>query len=327
MTALHLWRTVLAAVLLAGCGGSRADPPALVLKQTIALPGVQGRIDHLAIDSVHRRLFVAEIANGSVDVVDLKSGGILKHIAGLKEPQGVAWLPDREGLVVACGGEGAVRVYAGGDFTLLKTIGGLDDADNARVDPVTGQIVVGYGSGGLAVIDPSSLAVVQTIALPAHPEGFQVDPASHRAYVNLPGALKIAVADLASGKVVGGWSAAQALENFPMAIDPAGRVIAAGFRLPGRFIAYDPAGKVLANLPGCGTSDDVFFDVAKHRFYMLCGDGHVDVFGGAPLHREDEVTSQAGGRTGLFDTDNATLYVAASASGVKPAAVLVFRAN
>jgi hypothetical protein len=317
-----------AALLLGGCSGpSHAAPPTLALKQTLPLPGVKGRIDHLAIDRVHRRLFVAEIANGSVDVLDLDSGAVIGHLDGLKEPQGLAYLPDRNVLVVACGGEGAVRFYDLAGFALLKTVGGLDDADNVRLDPVTGDVVVGYGAGGLAIIDPVKQAVVRTIALPAHPEGFQIDAQSHRAYVNLPRALRIAVADLASGRVSGGWGTTQALENFPMALDPKARVIASGFRLPGRFVAYDPEGKVLANLPGCGTTDDLFFDAARQRFYMLCADGHIDVFAGAPgaLRRVDEVTSRSGGRTGLFDADSGTLYVAASASADKPAAVLVFR--
>src|SRR6185437_15123281 len=270
-----------AALLTSGCSGpSHAAPPTLALKQTLALPGVRGRIDHLAIDLVHRRLFVAEIANGSVDVLDLDSGAVVGRLDGLKEPQGLAYLPERNALVVACGGEGAVRFYDLAGFALLKTIGGLDDADNVRLDPVTGNVVIGYGSGGLAIIDPVKQAIVRTIPLPAHPEGFQIDPQSHRAYVNLPRALKIAVVDLGSGQAGGGWCATQALENFPLALDPADHLIASGFRMPGRFVAYDPAGKVVANLPGCGTTDDLFFDAAKRRFYMLCGDGHVDVFAG-----------------------------------------------
>jgi len=316
-----------AALLLADCAPSHAEPPALGLKQVLPLAGVKGRIDHLAIDTLHKRLFVAEIANGSVDLLDLASGTVIGHLNGLKEPQGLAYLPELNQLVVACGGEGAVRFYDMSDATLVKTIGGLDDADNVRIDPASGHIVVGYGSGGLAIIDPVKQDVVRMIALPAHPEGFQIDAVTHRAYVNLPRALKIAVVDLDTGQLAGGWGATQALENFPMALDPADHMVASGFRIPGRFVAYDASGKALANLPGCGTTDDLFFDAARHRFYMLCGDGHVDVFAGPPhaLKRVDEIASRSGGRTGLFDAESGTLYVAAIASSGNPAAVLVFR--
>ena len=55
--------------------GRAAEPPApLVLERTIALKGVTGRIDHLAVDLARKRLFVAELGNGTVDVIDLAAG-------------------------------------------------------------------------------------------------------------------------------------------------------------------------------------------------------------------------------------------------------------
>jgi hypothetical protein len=85
-------------------------PVQLELERTIALPRVSGRIDHLAVDVPHQRLFVAELGNGSVDRIDLASGET-RRIAGLKEPQGLAYLPSRNGLVVASGGDGTVRFF------------------------------------------------------------------------------------------------------------------------------------------------------------------------------------------------------------------------
>ena len=74
--------------------GSAAEPPApLVFERTIALKGVTGRIDHLAVDLARKRLFVAELGNGTVDVIDLASGGVIRRIEGLKEPQGLAYAP------------------------------------------------------------------------------------------------------------------------------------------------------------------------------------------------------------------------------------------
>ena len=52
-----------------------AEPgPPLVLERTIPLPGVSGRIDHMAVDLRRGRLFVAELGNGTIDVVDLAEG-------------------------------------------------------------------------------------------------------------------------------------------------------------------------------------------------------------------------------------------------------------
>jgi hypothetical protein len=50
-----------------------------------------------------------------------------------------------------------------------------DDADNVRVDTAHSRVLVGYGKGALAVIDPASLSKIADIRLKAHPEGFQID--------------------------------------------------------------------------------------------------------------------------------------------------------
>ena len=93
------------------------DPDApLVLERTIRLTGVRGRIDHLAIDGKHRRIFVAELGNGSVEAIDLARDASLGRVTGLKEPQGLAYLPGQDKLVVASGGDGSVRFYRAGDL-------------------------------------------------------------------------------------------------------------------------------------------------------------------------------------------------------------------
>jgi hypothetical protein len=69
------------------------------------------------------------------------------------------------------------------------------DADNIRLDTRTGNFVVGYGSGGLAVIDPVRGSIGSRVALAAHPEGFQLDNDKRRAFINLPDAHQIAVVD------------------------------------------------------------------------------------------------------------------------------------
>src|SRR5215208_3276430 len=76
-----------------------ATPMKLI--QNIPLQGVEGRIDHLAIDINGQRLFVAALGNNTVEVIDLKSGKRAGTISGLAEPQGVLYLPDSNLLYVA----------------------------------------------------------------------------------------------------------------------------------------------------------------------------------------------------------------------------------
>src|SRR5258705_2494104 len=126
----------------------------LVLETKIPLGDVSGRIDHLSIDAKRQRLFVAELGNNSLGVVDLATGKVLRRITGLREPQGVAYVPFADRVFVANAGDGSVHVLAGEDLTPIGRIELGDDADNVRVDTARKRVLVGYGKGALAVIDP-----------------------------------------------------------------------------------------------------------------------------------------------------------------------------
>ncbi|MFL5265823.1 MAG: YncE family protein, partial [Stellaceae bacterium] len=106
----------------------------LVLETKIPLGEVRGRIDHLAIDMKRQRLFVAELGNNSLGVVDLASGKVLRRITGLSEPQGVAYVPFADSIYVANAGDGSVRVLRGNDLAPIGRIDLGNDADNIRVD-------------------------------------------------------------------------------------------------------------------------------------------------------------------------------------------------
>ncbi len=283
--------SVLALVVVAmGSTAWAAEPAPLELEAKIALGKVSGRIDHLAVDLEHQRLFVAELGNDSLGVVDLENRSLLRTIKGLREPQGV-------GYVAVTDTTEANRVY------------------------------IGYGGGALAVIDAATQAKLADIPLKAHPEGFQLDPASGRIYVNMPDARQIAVADRA-GQQIAAWPVPGASANFPMAIDPDGKRVLAVFRHPPRLVALATVdGTVAANLATCGDADDVFVDAKRGRVYVSCGEGYIDIFaaagdGYAPIGR---VPTASGARTSLFVPALDRLYLAVRASGSEPAAIWVFR--
>jgi hypothetical protein len=105
--------------------------------------------------------------------------------------------------------------------------------------------VVGYGSGGLAVIDPAGGAVLQRIPLPTHPESFQLDSNKGRAFVNLPDAHQIAVVNLNARQKIAGRQVPDRLgANFQMALDAARGIAVVVFRKPPRLVVFDTrAGK------------------------------------------------------------------------------------
>ena len=320
----------LAASLPAVCwGAGAADRPPLVLEATIPLENTGGRIDHMAVDLRRQRLFVAELGNGTVDVVDLAGRKVVARIGDLKEPQGVGYSEKADLVVVASAGDGSVRFYRGGDMAPAGVLPLGDNADNVRIDPRTGNVVVGYGSGGLAVIDPMTRAQVADVRLPGHPEGFQLDPAAGRAYVNVPDARQVTVTDLGTARQTAAWRVPGAHDNFPMAYDPECREVAIVARSPPELLVLDAGtGEIKARQTSCGDADDVFFDRRRPRLYVSCGSGEVATWqrSGSAFRPMPSTRTNAGARTSLFIPEVDRLFVAKRAGlpGSR-GAVLVFR--
>ena len=301
----------------------------LLLERSFPLPDVSGRIDHMAMDLARKRLLIAELGNDSVDVLDIETGSRLHRIAGLREPQGVAYAAGADTVAVANADGGAVDFFAGGDFARQGQLGLEDDADNVREDPRSGALIVGYGAGGLALLDPSRRAELGKIALPAHPESFQIDPGSNRAFVNIPDAGEIAIVDLAAGKLTGRWAEPGLAGNFPMALDAASGTLAVVFRAPPRLVLLDSRTDAqLGSYETCADADDVFFDAERRRLYVSCGEGLLDVFGwdAGEARRIARIPTSSGARTSLFVPELDRLFVAARAGLLgSDAAILVFR--
>ncbi|PTM90130.1 YncE family protein [Mycoplana dimorpha] len=315
-----------ASVIISGPAAASDQP--LILARSIPLENVAGRIDHIAIDIEGKRLFVAELGNDSVDVVDLKAGKVVARIGGLNEPQGIAYLADRNLVLVANGGDGSVRFFRAGDLSPLGAIRLGDDADNIRVDRQSGHVLVGYGSG-LAIVDPMTRHRVGEIRLAGHPESFQLDPKTDRVFVNVPDARQVVVADLKSRKRVTAWKTPGLTANFPMALDGTTGELAIVFRNPAKLTLWDVAtGAMSENLDTCGDADDVFFDGKRGRIYVSCGSGAIDVVqrGRDGLRPAGRVMTSSGARTSLFVPEFDRLFVAARAGGPRSvAAILEFR--
>lgn len=299
----------------------------MALERKISLGEVRGRIDHLAIDTKRQRLFIAELGNNTLGVVDLAAGKVLRTITGLSEPQGVAYVPFTDSVFVANAGDGSVHVLHGDDLAPIGRIELGEDADNVRADAQRNRVLVGYGNGALAVIDPATRTKVSDIRLKGHPEGFQIDETGTKVFVNVPDARDVEVADLASAAnrslpMQGAGS------NFPMAIDRDGHRVLVVFRNPPTLMALSSQdGRIVAKNETCGDADDVFVDPKRRRVYVSCGEGVVDVLeqGEAGYRRLVHVPTVSGARTSLFVPELDRLFVAVRARSGEPAAIWVFR--
>lgn len=300
--------------------------PELALKEKIPLGEVKGRIDHMAIDPGRRRLFVAELGNNTVGVVDIKNHKFETRLTGYDEPQGIAYIPGADTVFIANGGNGVVEMRRGEDLSLIKSIKLGDDADNIRVAGAN-EVIVGFGNGGLAVLDAATGEKRKDIPLSAHPESFQLDPESGRIFVNEPTALKIGVIDRNTGKEIAHWGVTAAAANFPMALDPEGHRLFVAYRIPALIAAFDTrTGKLIDRQATCGDADDVFSDSKRNRVYVICGDGSIAVLAASEHLKElSRLATRAGARTGLYAPDLDLLFVAARASGSVPAEIQIYQ--
>src|SRR5438309_2139101 len=105
---LTYWITCMVStlVLLGGSSEAAAQTMTLAIVQKIPLEGAAGRLDHLALDTQGKRLFIANLSNDSLDVVDLKAGKLVKQVPGQRKIQGVAYVPSVDRIFVGNGTDG-----------------------------------------------------------------------------------------------------------------------------------------------------------------------------------------------------------------------------
>jgi len=299
---------------------SHLEKDLLHLEAKIALPGVSGRMDHLSYDGAGHRVFVAALGNNTVEVTDLASRTRVHSITGLHVPQGVLYMPSQGRLAVANGGSGTCVFYDGNSYAEQGGISLGDDADNIRSDGE--RVYVGYGSGGIAVIDPKTIRKLGDLPLQGHPESFQLGD-SGRIYINIPDEGETVAGDLGSLSIHSHWKNSRASANFPMALDRKDGRLFVAYRHPAQLRTLDiRTGAVLASSPCVGDADDVFFDQASGLVFVSGGEGYLDIFRGTAL--VNHIATQKGARTCLWLPAERKLILAAPAQGREEAALWVY---
>ena len=311
----------------ASAGSENAAPFELIA--VVPLPGVHGRFDHFACDVPGQRLFVAALGNNTLEVIDLEHASHLRSIPDLHQPTGVLFRSRPAQVYVANGDEGSLRAYRTDNFAMVSRLTGLDEADNLRFDASAGQVYVGYGGGALAVVDSALAHVVATIALPGHPESFQLEEHGKRVFVNVPDAHEVVVVDRAERRAMAHWPLGKFADNYPMALDEAAHRLFVGCRNPPRLVVLDTeSGRIVADIAISGDADDIFCDLRRHRLYISCGEGFLD---SVELDAHDRYwrvgrqPTREGARTSLFVPQVDFLFLAVPKRGKQDAEIRVYR--
>ena len=328
---------VVVAVFLAALAPAVAqERQPLRLIQTISIPNVKGRLDHMDADIRGQRLFVAGLENGSVEVIDLRAGKAIRSIPGFKKPQGIAYIDVLDKLFVASGDDGTLRVFRGDTLELESAIKLDLGANRVAYDPRKRLIYLGYGGkdagkdyGEVAVIDAKKNQVLGAVRVAAHPSEIVVDRTGARAFVEVPVADQIQVIDVKKREVVAAWPVSSHRPG-DMAYDETSDRLFLGTHAPPEMVVMDSkSGKELAALPTVEGMDGVFFDQSLKRVYVSGGRGvevgYIFVYQQAGDRYEliSKIPTRAGAGTSLWVPELKRFYVAAPATDGE-AAILVF---
>ena len=215
----------------------------------------------------------------------------------------------------------------GSSLKRIKSIKLSDDADNIRYDAAARRVYVGYGSGGLGIIDAATDDQLAEIKLDGHPESFQLEKFGPRIFVNIPSSQRIAVVDREKPAAVTTWSVGGATANFPMALDETHHRLFVGFRNPATLVAFDTeSGKAVARLDSSADADDIFYDNSRQRIYVSGGDGSISIVqqNDADHYKTTtKIPTAPGARTSLYVPERSRFYLAVPHRGAQTAEVRV----
>lgn len=284
----------------------------------VAVPGTHGRFDFIVVDPVHRRLLAAHPENGSLEVIDLKDGALVKSIA--------------TGAAQACVADAKGEHY----YVSVSKPPQLVVVDATRLEvtakvPLSGpaDLLAWHEASGTAyvchddarelwAVSPAAGKVTGTVALPGDsPEDLRFDPAGKRLFQAMKNGDTVAVIDVATGKVQASWSTAPAKAPHGMVLAPEadGLLIAGG---NGKLVLMSQKdGRILASADIPQGVDEIAYDAGRHRVYGASGQGKISVHG-LEEHRLTSlgtIPSSAGAHSIAVDPQTHTVWIAYAKEG------------
>jgi DNA-binding beta-propeller fold protein YncE len=319
--------------------GAYAEDALRPVARLVMPDSVKGRFDHLGIDYKGHRLFVAAETAHQVLVFDLNSGKYLRSIADIEIPHAIFVREDLNRIFITDGGAGALKVYDGTTYQLLKTIPLKVDADSIGYDPATHLLYIDNGGGDahesfsmLSVVDTTRDVKVAEVKIDGETlEAMALEKSSGRMYVNNAARNTVIVLnrkDHAEPEVVASWPVTLGKRNVAMALDEAGERLFVASR-SGDVSVFDvTTGKELSSLAIGKGVDDLIFDARSKRLYAPCGaDGLTYVYQQRTPDQYDlisKVPSAPGGKNALLAASLQRYFVIVPPQGPTPGAVYAY---
>lgn len=318
------------------------DPAAVLLARSTSLPGIEGDFDSLAVDLRHDRLFIAAEEHHTIEVFKASTGEHLRSVGGVKTPHALAYVAEKDELVVADGGESAALFLAGDDLHRVDRValidgsvtGKTDSPDTAYYDAKRRIFYIGNGGKSanlayseIAELDLDTHRIVGKIRVEGNNlEAMAVDEAHDRLFVDVRDRKQVAVVDLKARKVVATWDVGLN-RNTGLAYDAANGLVFVGSRQPGLLTVLDAKdGRMVAQMPCADVTDSLTWDPRAKRIYVAGSQG-LSVFHQDARDRYTELLRipTNGGKTALHAPDLKLFYVVHPKTSLDDAGLLVYR--
>ncbi len=315
-------RLLLASLALAFVLPASAAP--LRLGGVTQLPGYTGDFDHSAVDFDGNRLFVAAEDHGTVEVFNLRTGAHETTITGTETPHSILFMPDINRLLVTDTGKQGIKLFDAKTYRLVGHVTLTPGSDSVGYDRTRGRLYIVTGGKDVDMkdcwieeIDPRTGKTYGKVHFDSnHTEAMAVEQTGSRLFVNITDKNTLAVVDKDTLAVTKTYRIREAEQNAPIAMDEATHRLFVVTRKPGMLVVLNAdTGQTVASFKAPNRTDEIIFDRATKRAYVLGGEGYIGVF-----HENDadhivhlaDIPSAAGAKTGILVPELHRLYVSAS---------------
>ena len=314
----------------------------VTLTHMTTLPGIEGDFDFLVADPAHDRLFIAAEEHHTIEVFKASTGEHLQSVSGVKTPHALAYVPEKNEVIVADGGASAALIFSATDMHQIGRVALIDGAVTGKTDsPDTGfydskRHTFYIGNGGksanlpyseIAELDVDTHQITNRIRVEGNNlEAMAIDESHDRLFVNIRDKKQVGVIDLKTHKVVDTWDTGLN-RNTALAFDAVNNLVFVGSRNPGLFTVLDSnTGKVVAQMACANTTDFMAWDTASRRIY-IAGSAGLSIFHQDSRAHYTELTRVPtnGGKTGVLLPGGQKLFIVHPKTPIDDAGLLVYR--
>jgi YVTN family beta-propeller protein len=283
----------------------------LALRQYIPLPPYPaGDFDHGDVFITNGRIFIANTAAGTVEVVD---GERLHHLATIPDcPEASGVLAAQEDALIFAAARGAGRLLVIDPTTssVLRTIAVGSRPNGLAWDRHHKHLLVADVQDNTArLVDPLAGEVIAEAHLPGRPRWAVYHQAGDHFLVNIREPAMVAVLSASTFQLVGQFPVSETGPH-GLDLDQDGRrafVACDG----GSVVMLDTAtGNELARVPIAGVPDAIWHNHHTARLYVTIeGPGVIDVVNTTSMTIDEQIPTEVGAHTTAYDAQRQRLYV------------------